>query len=565
MSLKLDKKKSATLRANRNLFEYASKHRGWGFLTDALIFIQCDSIPANKLVLSCCSSFFEQRFQSGQFELNEDHTAAIVEVDLSDDGILRELVDYMYSGSIEIDDSNVVRVLSIASYLKMNDVIEFCSEFLKGVISIDNALVILHAAANGTTSLQSVATEYLLTHFNQIKDTTVFKELEIEDLKSCLLKLKQNYADHSAIYLSIINWTKCDMISRMINFPDLLHFVDFSKLSSDFLTEIVCNEDLIFYNDTCSNLVIDAVSKDPGKKQLILKKDARAKLVNFGGRDTSKMIFEIPIYCANCKTSFPEMPLRLFGHNVVKLNDFVYCVGGEIDTNDQNYDINEKMWRMGLKEDDLKWENRASMHVKRDSFGCAILNKEIVVCGGFSTSNNIESSAEVYNPSFDKWRMIAPMNQARDSHALVSCNGAVYALGGHTDHDYLSSVESLDDINGGWSNIEPMQVPRRWLAAVNCNGVIYAIGGESAEENDSMLKSVEKYDAEKKKWVFVSDMNCSRTFHAAVVWNGKIYVVGGFSNPALENSIECYDPSEDKWLVIGETNDFLYYHSLCAL
>ena len=49
--------------------------------------------------------------------------------------------------------------------------------------------------------------------------------------------------------------------------------------------------------------------------------------------------------------------------------------------------------------------------------------------GGYDSSNFL-NSVERYDPSVDKWELVAPMNVKRSRIALVTCNSMLYAIGG---------------------------------------------------------------------------------------------------------------------------------------
>ena len=127
------------------------------------------------------------------------------------------------------------------------------------------------------------------------------------------------------------------------------------------------------------------------------------------------------------------------------------------------------------------------------------------------------------------------MNQARWGNALVECKNKLYVIGGWGDGNYLSSVQCISDLKTEWKYIASMNEPRRWLAAVSCDDAIYAIGGKSGDGNDKMLKSVEKYDPATDEWSFVSNTTTERCAHSAAVMNGKIYVARGINTESKAN------------------------------
>ena len=100
------------------------------------------------------------------------------------------------------------------------------------------------------------------------------------------------------------------------------------------------------------------------------------------------------------------------------------------------------------------------------------------------------------------------MKQSRRGNQAAISGGCLYAIGGFNKRNTLHSVERLDGLDRFWKSVSSMQTPRCWFAAVTCDDAIYAIGGQNSGSN--ILKSVEKYDCAADKWTYVSDMNIER-------------------------------------------------------
>ena len=57
-----------------------------------------------------------------------------------DDIVFRQIIDYFYIGRLEINDSNVQDLLSIAGLLQLKRVQEACCEYMKRQINTSNCL-----------------------------------------------------------------------------------------------------------------------------------------------------------------------------------------------------------------------------------------------------------------------------------------------------------------------------------------------------------------------------------------------------------------------------------------
>ena len=79
---------------NPNLLEYANKNRDEGFFSDVTIKVGTENIPANRLVLSCHSKYFEGMFKTSI--LNSDN---VIEIRAVDGATMKAVMDFVYCGS----------------------------------------------------------------------------------------------------------------------------------------------------------------------------------------------------------------------------------------------------------------------------------------------------------------------------------------------------------------------------------------------------------------------------------------------------------------------------------
>ena len=70
----------------------------------------------------------------------------------------------------------------------------------------------------------------------------------------------------------------------------------------------------------------------------------------------------------------------------------------------------------------------------------------VVVLGGYQAGQGSLDSILVLNVAApDKhWREGPRMNQKRDGHAAVVCNGGIYVIGGNNGRSYLDCIERID-------------------------------------------------------------------------------------------------------------------------
>lgn len=94
-----------------------------------LVFLSCKHkcrVPAHRIVLSASSAYFAAMFMGSLRETKEEE---ITLVDVHGDP-LQLLVQYCYTGTIELREDNVEVLMATACLLQLSPVINACCNFL---------------------------------------------------------------------------------------------------------------------------------------------------------------------------------------------------------------------------------------------------------------------------------------------------------------------------------------------------------------------------------------------------------------------------------------------------
>uniref|UniRef100_A0A1I7XP95 BTB domain-containing protein n=1 Tax=Heterorhabditis bacteriophora TaxID=37862 RepID=A0A1I7XP95_HETBA len=119
-------------------------------------------IAAHRVVLAATSPYFRAMFTC---QMLESVTDRIVLKEI-DGGTLSILVDYMYSGRLDIDENNVQSLLTTASILQLACVRDACSRFLLEQLDVSNCLgIATFAHLHNCTQLAHAAQVFTQQHF----------------------------------------------------------------------------------------------------------------------------------------------------------------------------------------------------------------------------------------------------------------------------------------------------------------------------------------------------------------------------------------------------------------
>lgn len=134
-------------------------------LCDVILQVESREICAHKVVLASFSPYFHAMFTS---DLAESRQGTITLKGVNADSV-ELLVDFAYTGKIEISESTVQSLLPVASMFQISSVLEGCCVFLESQLDSSNCLGIrFFAELHGCPELATSARHFSFRHFVDI-------------------------------------------------------------------------------------------------------------------------------------------------------------------------------------------------------------------------------------------------------------------------------------------------------------------------------------------------------------------------------------------------------------
>ena len=180
----------------------------------------------------------------------------------------------------------------------------------------------------------------------------------------------------------------------------------------------------------------------------------------------------------------------------------------------------------------------------------------VVVLGGNQQHKGFVNSVLLLNlaESNKQWREGPPLNQERERHAAVVCNGGIYVMGGRNNYcSLLDCIERIDVIDLVQSSLTPSSTSKknhwttlttrlsteRWgcCAVAVHNRYIVVMGGRNLER----LSSVDIIDTSNHTVIAGPGMTVPRVWCASAVIGHRIFVVGGYNNDGILDTVEILD------------------------
>ncbi|KAJ5077161.1 hypothetical protein M0811_00481 [Anaeramoeba ignava] len=204
------------------------------------------SFKTHKSILSSRSHYFKTLFKSKMKEFQENK---MILKDFSS-SILFSILNYFYSGKIEINSENAIQILFFSSKYLVDELIEISSIFIKKNLQIENIIDVLKLSESmNLNQLLDFSYQFILENFEEFSKTSFFLELEENHLNS-LLSNGDIAINEFQVFQSLIKWgkhksninqDKQKLKNQISNLIDKIRFIDFSKKE----LEDTLKEDLI--------------------------------------------------------------------------------------------------------------------------------------------------------------------------------------------------------------------------------------------------------------------------------------------------------------------------------
>ncbi|XP_043918874.1 kelch-like protein 5 isoform X2 [Protopterus annectens] len=474
-------------------------------LCDVVLVAGARRIPAHRLVLSSVSDYFAAMFTNDVREAKQEE----IKMEGVDPNALWALVQYAYTGRLELKEDTIECLLSTACLLQLSQVVEACCGFLMKQLHPSNCLGIRSFAdAQGCTDLHKVAHNFTMEHFMEVIKNQEFLLLPSSEISKLLASDDMNIPNEETILNALLSWVRHDLEERKKDLSKLLAYIRLPLLSPQFLGDMENNT--LFRDDIeCQKLIMEAMKYHllPERRPMLQsprtkpRKSTVGILFAVGGMDATKGATSI-----------------------------------------EKYDLRTNTWTQV-----------ANMNGRRLQFGVAVLDDKLFVVGGRDGLKTL-NTVECYNPKTKTWNVMPPMSTHRHGLGVAVLEGPMYAVGGHDGWSYLNTVERWDPQARQWNFVASMSTPRSTVGVAVLNGKLYAVGGR---DGSSCLKSVECFDPHTNKWTPCAQMSKRRGGVGVATWNSFLYAIGGHDAPAsnltsrLSDCVERYDPKTDAWTAVA--------------
>uniref|UniRef100_A0A452QTE6 Kelch like family member 5 n=1 Tax=Ursus americanus TaxID=9643 RepID=A0A452QTE6_URSAM len=518
-----------------------------------------------RLVLSSVSDYFAAMFTNDVREARQEE----IKMEGVEPNSLWSLIQYAYTGRLELKEDNIECLLSTACLLQLSQVVEACCKFLMKQLHPSNCLGIRSFAdAQGCTDLHKVAHNYTMEHFMEVIRNQEFVLLPAGEIAKLLASDDMNIPNEETILNALLTWVRHDLEQRRKDLSKLLAYIRLPLLAPQFLADMENNA--LFRDDIeCQKLIMEAMKYHllPERRPMLQsprtkpRKSTVGTLFAVGGMDSTKGATSIEKYDlrTNMWTPVANMNGRRLQFGVAVLDDKLYVVGGRDGLKTLNtvecYNPKTKTWSV-----------MPPMSTHRHGLGVAVLEGPMYAVGGHDGWSYL-NTVERWDPQARQWNFVATMSTPRSTVGVAVLSGKLYAVGGRDGSSCLKSVECFDPHTNKWTLCAQMSKRRGGVGVTTWNGLLYAIGGHDAPASNltsRLSDCVERYDPKTDMWTAVASMSISRDAVGVCLLGDKLYAVGGYDGQTYLNTVEAYDPQTNEWTQVWHFI-FHYYTSLFLL
>ena len=229
-------------------------------------------VQAHRVVLASFSPYFEALLGTNWQDGNKDE----IEILGLEESAVSDLIEFAYSGFIDISKDNVQALLEAANYLGIEFVKNSCGAFLKSAIDDKTCLGIWELAdVFALEELRKEAKKHAVRHFADVCNKEEFLFLPynlltdlLADEEICVLieGLVPCVEEREKVVLqAVFQYIEHDVENRKDYLPKLLALVRLPTLPESYLKEVLSHKLLA---DTCEEIVVKAqkLKDDPPEK-----------------------------------------------------------------------------------------------------------------------------------------------------------------------------------------------------------------------------------------------------------------------------------------------------------
>jgi hypothetical protein len=561
------------LELTENLFRFKNEN----LFTDIYIYVEGVEFACHKVVLCAASSYFKAMFSC---DLKESRLGKVYIENILP-WTMKRLLDFIYTGRIEINYENVVDIFNAAVMFQLYKLIDKCTMYIQEHIDLSNCVEInLFASMHNLNQLEHDTFKFMMENFMQLINSS-------EDFKRFLSKQQQAYE------LDSIEEKNIELVDEN-NFPDFVRlnektFVDLIK--SDLLN--VTREFYVYYaiNTWFEYFLLVNNNKKPLQKSSKVAKNfqelyeglLKSLRLNALTREELQFILKYDKYIQENQNLLTQLNNLLENSNESSSLSFLLANSSSNSLlNQTNSTINHGN---NLSQSVNSATNLASATSKNNSeniFSVSSSGNHSRQATELILTNNLRPSTiprdyfcylnmnqfQYYDFYRSKWDTLdkRPYEQTINGYSVCVINNILYIIGGHLfndrmpDHlDLVDTVYKFNPIRNQWSMCKPMLRKRAFHLSLPLTNSATILNEQVSNLKSNSYSTADTSSHQNYIFLFYGVCNPDETNEAFSI------SISQTQRLAQCTSIEYYTVETDQWSFLNISNSLLEHHVFLSI
>ncbi|BHF79653.1 BTB And C-terminal Kelch [Sparganum proliferum] len=481
------------------------------------------------------------------------------------------LVQYVYTGRVEMTQNNAMGMIALAIMLKLPALVNWGATFLTKRVNLENLPATWDFAKTfDIKPLTDTCIGLMKEHFEEFVPTELFVRLPAETVLSLLRSDRLSVGSEEEVVAAIARWAGAGACGQAgderlkVHAPAMLKEVQWQ------LTTVECRDRLmekyptIWESFECARLLarierwVGAAEKDKPARPFNLRPRLRPTIFLFGEDKDGQGRWSVLRADQHLQQAerVADMKTRRWFASYSVVGESIFVVGGQ-GACWGLVDVDEFLVREG------RWRERAPLAVRRQEHAAAVVKVHaadgeealIGVFGGcFKEGDSWTqlASCEVYDVSRDRWHKLPDLPEKRSGPAAACLPGdsRIFVFGGWNGSSRHASVvfcnlradwrEEATSARTAdfWQPAAAMRTARNDPAATPFRGAILVAGGRAGERTFNVVEMFSLPDAGRPlgQWTELASMKQPRRSFTLLTSANAVFALGNLDEP--KNTVE---------------------------
>ena len=449
---------------------------------------------AHRVVLCAGSPFFYSALNNDMRESKE----GLIRLEDMSKVAIEELLDYLYTGHVDVTQHNAFDLLKIADFLVIPSLKDVSSKFIIQSLSSSNCFMAYYLAVNYRCfELQEKARDFVYANFTRVVEHEDFLNLTINEVEEWISSDEIRVRGEEDVFEAIVKWVEQKGSGEREKFFELFRHVRLIYLSRNYVLNDILPHPLITNEKACTAFVLDTIKH---------------------------------VSCGSEECFFAQAP-----RNCLKTAEDCLVVSG----------VTKTLCYVAHED---KWYQMADKAKSRYLYSASAYHGKLYINHG----TGVDYAIERFDPAVNSWAPLTSYSGEMSHYfaAVVYFQGFLYVIGGKQNGEVANCVHKYSPDTNLWQEVAAMNVSRFSPRAVADEDTIYAIG---RQKNDQILDVVERFDSKMNSWCRVASMLEKKLLPCVAILNARVFLFGGYTSirpPQVSSSIEMYDPTSNMWTAI---------------